>query len=92
MIRTATEWITFAEDMNVKATSGFSLWQAAPPAWLGDPKTAGILQEGDLAMTLRSRAASRLIEVGSLPEERMSWLLAESRAASLQSARPPLDS
>jgi hypothetical protein len=43
-------------------------------------------------MTLRSRAASRLNEVGSLPEERMSWLLAESRAASLQSARPPLDS
>jgi len=43
-------------------------------------------------MTLRSRPASRLIEVGSLPEESMSWLLAESRAASLQSARPPSES
>jgi len=42
----------------------------------------GSLQERDLAMTLRWRFAYRLIEVGSLPDER-------ERAGSLQSPVPP---
>src|SRR6266849_8791923 len=47
-----------------------------------DPRAAAILQERDSAMTLRWRSASRLIEVGSLPDER-------ERAGSLQSPVPP---
>jgi hypothetical protein len=46
-----------------------------------NPRAAAILQERDLAMTLRWRSASRLIEVGSLPDER-------ERAGSLQSPVP----
>src|SRR5258708_3381686 len=47
----------------------------------GDPRAAVILQERDLAMTFRWRSAFRLIEVGSLPDDR-------ERTGSLQ-VRPP---
>jgi hypothetical protein len=43
---------------------------ALPATGPGYPRAAVILQERDLAMTIRSRLASRLIEVGSLPDEK----------------------
>ena len=50
-------------------TESCACW-AAPGGRLPDMEAGEILQGRDLAMTLRGRLASRLIEVGSLPDKK----------------------